>query len=340
MNAPLHTHVLLASDMNEVCSSCLTSPRLALSWSNDLRRLDLARRVVLALLLLPLMATAMRSQTPHAEPAPLVIEGVQSGNVYEINRAVEVRGRVGGVIIFGGDLVVRGRVDGDVATIGGSVHQAEGSYISGDVIVLGGAYRHGETTPNRSPASATVIVAGFEEELRSLARSPASLLAPKPTPAYFGGRLLAVLFWFVVSLGMANAVPDAVGRAGARLRLTSLRVALIGLTSLVAIVCGVPLALRFLPAPFAAFVVGVALFATIAAYLFGRVVLHVLTGQVLRRRLFARGRCSESWAMLTGVTFWVALLSLPYVWTLLLGGLLVVSFGLTLTARAPTSESV
>ena len=149
-----------------------------------------------------------------------------------------------------------------------------------------------------------------------------------------------MLFWFVVSLLLANAMPDAIGRAGARLRLTSLRVASIGFTSLVAISCGVPLALRFLPTGFAAFVGVVALFATLAAYLFGRVVLHVLMGQVLRRSLFARRRCSESWALLAGVVFWVGLLSLPYVWTLVVGGLLVVSFGLALTARGINSKSI
>ena len=303
-------------------------------------RFDLLLRIALASVLLLLGATVVRSQSPTTNTGSLVIDGVQSGNVYEFDRAVEVRGRTGGVMVVGGDLVVRGRVDGDVATIGGSVYQAIGAHISGDVIVLGGTYHHGETAPDRNPASTTVIVAGFEEELRLLASSPGSLLAPDFTPAYFGGRVLAVLFWFVVSLLLANAMPNHVGRAGARLRLTSLRVALIGFTSLVAIGCGVPLALRFLPAGFAAFVGAVALFTTFAAYLFGRVVLHVLTGQILRRRLFAGRRCSESWTMLLGVAFWVALLSLPYVWMLLLGGLLVVSFGLALTTRAAPSESV
>src|SRR5256885_17106486 len=39
----------------------------------------------------------------------------------------------------------------------------------------------------------------FRSELRSLARNPASLLAPELSLKFVGLRLLAVLFWFVVS---------------------------------------------------------------------------------------------------------------------------------------------
>ena len=37
-------------------------------------------------------------------------------------------------------MIVEGRVEGDAAAIGGSVFQREGSYIGGDVIVVGGKY--------------------------------------------------------------------------------------------------------------------------------------------------------------------------------------------------------
>lgn len=281
------------------------------------------------------------TQRPDAvEGAPrVIIEGAHAGNVYEVNRVVEVRGEVHGVMVFGGDVLVRGRVAGDVATIGGSVYQAENSYIGGDVIVLGGAYHHGKSAPGREPASTTVMVAGFEEELRELARSPSSLLAPAPTLPYLGGRLLSVLFWFVVSLALSSVVPGAVSRAGARLQLTSVRVSVIGFVSLFVILCGVPVSLSFLPAPLAAFVGILALLLVTLAYLFGRVVLHAITGQVLQRWLLppAANRQSASIALLLGTVFWVFLLSLPYLWMLVAGGLLVVSLGLILTARAPVS---
>jgi hypothetical protein len=277
-------------------------------------------------------------QEETSDTARVVIEGTHNGNIYEINRSVEVRGSVHGLMVIGGDAVVRGRVEGDVATIGGSVFQTENSFIGGDVIVLGGAYHHGKTAPLRNPKSATVMVAGLEDELRELARSPSSLLAPQLTPSYLGGRLLAVLFWFVVSLAFTAVVPGAVGRAGARLQMTSVRVSLIGFVSLVVILCGVPVSLSFLPAPLAAFVGILALLFVMLAYLFGRVVLHVVTGRLLQRLLFPAHRSSESLSLLLGVLLWVFLLSLPYVWTLVVGGLLVVSLGLGLTARSPMNR--
>jgi len=59
-------------------------------------------------------------------------------------------------------------------------------------------------------------------------RTPAGLLTPHWSAPYLGLRLLAVLFWFVVSLALTAAMPGAVGRGVARLQLTSLRVAAIG----------------------------------------------------------------------------------------------------------------
>jgi hypothetical protein len=281
---------------------------------------------------------AAMTRPDAAENAPrVIIEGAHAGNIYEVNRSVEVRGEVHGVMVFGGDVVVRGRVAGDVAAIGGSVYQAENSYIGGDVIVLGGAYHHGKSAPGREPSSTTVMVAGFEEELRELARSPSSLLAPAPTLPYLGGRLLSVLFWFIVSLALSAVVPGAVSRAGARLQLTSVRVSVIGFVSLFVILCGVPVSLSFLPAPLAAFVSILALLLVTLAYLFGRVVLHAVTGQLLQRWLLppSANRQSAPIALLLGTLFWVFLLSLPFVWTLVAGGLLVVSLGLILTARSP-----
>jgi len=283
--------------------------------------------------------SAMPQPDAVADVPRVIIEGAHAGNIYEVNRAVEVRGEVDCVMVFGGDVVVRGRVAGDVAAIGGSVYQAENSYIGGDVIVLGGAYHHGKSAPGREPTSTTVMVAGFEEELRELARSPSSLLAPAPTLPYLGARLLSVLFWFIVSLALSAVVPGAVSRAGARLQLTSVRVSVIGFVSLLVVLCGVPVSLSYLPAPLAAFVGILALLLVTLAYLFGRVVLHAITGQFLQRLLLppSANRQSSSIALLLGSLCWVFLLSLPYIWMMVAGGLLVVSLGLILTARSPVS---
>jgi hypothetical protein len=220
-----------------------------------------------------------------------------------------------------------------VATIGGSIIQREGSYIGGDVMVLGGAYHHGKTAPGRSPSSKTIMFAGYEQELRELARNPASLLTPSLSFAYFGQRLLAVLFWFIVSLALTAVTPGAVSRAASRLQLTSLRVALIGLVGALVLGPGVAAALRLLPPMVGTLVLILALLLLVVAYLFGRVVINATTGRWLQRVLLPEEKRSESVALLLGAGFWAVALALPYVWPVIVAGLIIVSLGLSLTAR-------
>ncbi|HEX8068555.1 MAG TPA: polymer-forming cytoskeletal protein [Pyrinomonadaceae bacterium] len=268
------------------------------------------------------------------EGAPRIVEGDACKDVFGLGRSVVVRGRVKhGVLAFGGDVIVEGRVEGDVAAVGGSVVQREGACIGGDVWVFGGVYHHGKTEPCRNPASATVMYAGYESELRQMARNPTSLLTPRWTPAALGVRVLAVLFWFIISLALTAATPGAISRAATRLRLTSLRVALIGLVGALVIGFGVPVSLAWLPPVLGALVGALALLLLLVAYLFGRVAIHAATGRWLQRLLLTERRRSETGALLLGTVFWVAVLSLPYVWLLGVAGLLVTSLGLALTAR-------
>ncbi|HVF56358.1 MAG TPA: polymer-forming cytoskeletal protein [Pyrinomonadaceae bacterium] len=264
----------------------------------------------------------------------VVVGGNYASDVFGLGRSVRVRGSVRhGVIAFGGDVIVEGRVEGDVASIGGSVIQREGSYIGGDVMVLGGAYHHGKEAPGRNPLSKTIMFAGYEHELRQLARNPASLLTPELSLAYLGQRLLAVLFWFIISLALTAVTPGAVSRAASRLQLTSLRVALIGLLGAVVLGPGVAVALRMLPPAVGSLVLILALLLLVVAYLFGRVVINATTGRWLQRVLLAEERRSESVALLLGAGFWAVVLALPYVWPVVVAGLIIVSLGLSLTSR-------
>jgi hypothetical protein len=288
-------------------------------------------KVVLTLVILLVVALVCHAQ--ESKPADeLVVEGNHAGDVFGLGRNVRVRGDVRGVIAFGGDVVIEGRVEGDAAAVGGSVIQLGGSYVGGDVMVFGGAYRQ-EGAAARSPAGKTVMVAGYEQELRNLARNPASLLTPELSVAFVGWRLLAVLFWFVVSIALTAVSPGAVGRAAVRLQLTLSRVALIGLVG--AAVCGpgVIAALKYLPPALSALVSVTAFLLLLLSYLFGRVVINAATGRWLQRLLLPEGRRSESVALLLGAAFWAFALALPYVWPFLVFGLVVLSLGLALTAR-------
>ena len=206
--------------------------------------------IACALLLALAITNAQESPDQHpGDPDARVIEGVNNTTVFGMGQSIRITGRVDGAIAFGGDVIVEGSVNGDVAAIGGSVIQREGSHIGGDVIVVGGFYHHGKQEPERDPKSVTIMYAGYENELRHVMREPFSLLQPRLTAAFFGLRLLAILFWFVVCLGMSAAMPNTVSRAIARLQLASLRVALIGVIGSLVITVGVFLCLWWLPAP-------------------------------------------------------------------------------------------
>jgi len=287
-----------------------------------------------ALLLWLMVVQAQPATDTHpGDPQARVIEGVSNTTVFGLGQSIRITGSVKeGAIAFGGDVIVEGTVDGDVAAIGGSVIQREGSRIGGDVIVLGGIYHHGKAAPGRDPQSVTIMYAGYEEQLRHVMREPFSVLQPQLSAKFFGYRILAVLLWFIISLALTAVMPNTVSRAVARLQLTSLRVALIGLLGAVVITIGVAVCLLVTPEVIGALISVLALLLVLVATLFGRVVIFVATGQWLQRRFLPRLR-SESLTLLLGVIFWVVLASLPYVWPIVIAGLLVVSLGLALTAR-------
>ena len=234
---------------------------------------------------------------------------------------------------LGGDVIVEGVVEGDVATIGGSVIQRAGSRIGGDVIVLGGTYRNEGAPANRNPAAKTMMYAGYQQELRDMMRNPTGIFTPRWTPTYLGTRLFVVLFWFIVSLAFTAAMPGTISRGVARLQTTSLRVAAIGLIGVVVLFVSVPLCLWIMPETIGVVIGLLALLLLFVAGLFGRVILYAATGRWLQRKYVPVGKNSEAVALLLGTSFWVLLTSLPYVWLVMVAFILIVSFGLALTAR-------
>jgi hypothetical protein len=289
--------------------------------------------VIAGILLLFNLANGQTAAPSPTDPNARVIEGVNNGTVFGMGQSIRITGTVKeGAIAFGGDVIVEGTVEGDVASIGGSVVQRTGSRIGGDVIVIGGVYHHDKTEQGRDPKSVTIMYAGYEEQLKKLMREPFSLLSPQFSAVFFGIRLLAILFWFVIAVALTAALPNTVSRAVARLQLTSLRVAIIGLVGSIAITVGVFLCLLILPSVIGAIVALLAFLLVIVATLFGRVVISAATGRWLQRRFFPKLK-SESVTLLIGVTFWVIMASLPYVWPIVVAGLLVTSLGLALTAR-------
>lgn len=281
-----------------------------------------------------------RSQTPNGpvpDDSPYIVEGVSEGIVYSLGRSLRINGTVkapNGAIALGGDVIVQGTVEGDVAAVGGSVIQLEGARINGDVMVVGGTYRHADKEPLRGPpAGQTIVYSGYEQELRNVMRNPGDLLAPHLSAGYIGFRIVAILFWFIVSLALTAAMPGTITRGIVRLQLSSLRVAIIGFLGAVAIGPGAVLSLRYLPTPISAVVGLLTLVLLLVAGLFGRVMIYAATGRWLQRLVAKRHENSEAVALLLGTTAWITLSSLPYVWPFVVTVIWVMSLGLALTAR-------
>jgi hypothetical protein len=298
----------------------------------SLTKLDLNR--LLALLVWVLLLVGVACAQSAGDENVVRITGIHEGTVFGLGNSIKIEGTVKqGAMSFGGDVIVEGVVEGDVATIGGSVIQMAGSRIGGDVIVLGGTYRADDTPANRNPAAMTMMYAGYQQELRDMMRNPTGVFSPRWSPSYLGTRLLVVLFWFIVSLACTAAMPGTISRGVARLQLTSLRVAVIGLIGAVVLFVGVLLCLWIMPEPVRVLVGLLALFLWLVAGLFGRVILYAATGRWLQRKYFPIGKSSEAIALLLGTSFWVLLTSLPYVWPFMAAFILIISFGLALTAR-------
>jgi hypothetical protein len=290
--------------------------------------------LLIAISFMLLSVNAQSFYTPTPGDNPYVVEGVSETIAYSVGHSIRINGTARkGAVAVGGDVIVQGTVDDDVAAIGGSVIQLEGARINGDVMVVGGDYRHADKDPLRSPGSQTIMVSGYEQELKNMMRNPKDLLAPHWSARSMGLRILAILFWFVVSLALTAAMPGTISRGIARLQLTSLRVALIGFLGVVAIGPGAILSLHYLPTPISVVVGLMALLLILIAGLFGRVIIYAATGRWLQRNFVKRNKNSEAVALLLGTTFWIMLSSIPYVWPFVVAMIWVLSLGLALTAK-------
>jgi hypothetical protein len=298
----------------------------------SLHKLDWNR--IVAMLVWVLLLFGAASAQGASDEKVMVVEGVNEGTAFGVGQSLRITGTVKkGAMSLGGDVIVEGTVEGDVVTIGGSVIQKPGSRIGGDVIVLGGSYHTDDTPAIRGPEAMTMMYAGYQQELRDMMRNPTGIFSPQWTPTYLGTRLLVVLFWFLVALALTSAMPGTISRGVARLQLTSLRVAAIGLIGVLVLYGFVVLCLWIMPEPVRVLVGLLALLLCIVAGLFGRVILYAATGRWLQQKYVPAGKNSEAVALLLGTSFWVLLTSLPYVWPFMATFILIISFGLALTAR-------
>ena len=281
-----------------------------------------------------LIAFAHPEISTSEDNTTVIVQNAPEQEVYVFGKAVIVKKQAKGVLAIGGDVTVEGRVEGDVATIGGNVIQEEGGYIGGDVIVFGGSYKPKSATPLREPGKETVMFGVLEDEIKNLAQNPSQIFSPSMSWSFVAQRIVVALLWFVISLVFTTIAPGAISRSVARIQLSSLKVCGLGagafLLASVLIVAGAVTLPTFLSATVGA----MGLLLLLLGYVFGRVALQVSVGKMLQKYLFPENNRSETLATLAGVLVWTLLLSLPYIWIIALFSVFAFGIGLILTARS------
>ena len=267
----------------------------------------------------------------------LIVEDAKDNEIYSFGKNVIIKKEAKGVLAFGGDIIVEGKVTGDVAAIGGNIIQEENAFIGGDVIIFGGTYRAKSESPLRNEGKETVMVAMFEDELRDFSQNPAQLFSPSLSWSFLAQRLLSVLFWFIISMALTTLAPGAVSRAIARFQLSTLKIIAMGAVSFLVTMIGVIGSFNFLPNYLSAIIGMMAFVLLMLGYVFGRVALQVSIGKQLQKRFLPEKNQSETVAILIGVLVWTIFLSIPYLWTIALLALFSASLGLVLTARSQSS---
>ncbi len=298
--------------------------------------LNFARRIfgVLCLIsVLQFFAAAQEKFSVSPEDKTLTVEDSPDIDVVSFGKKVIVKNHAKSVLAFGGDIIVEGRVDEETVSIGGSIIQNQNAFIGGDIYVFGGKYQPESKTPLRGEEKQTVVLGVFEDELRDLMQNPLQIFSPSFTKAFLAQRILSVLFWFVISLGLTTLAPGAISRSVARLQLSTLKIFAIGFSAFIVSTLTIIGSLNFLPTYLSATFGLMAFILLLLAYIFGRVALQVSVGKMLQRKIFGDKNHSESLSILFGVLIWTIFLSIPYVWTLALLTLFAAGIGLVLTAR-------
>jgi hypothetical protein len=293
-----------------------------------------ARLGIAILLLLAGVAGAYASPeiSLSEDESTIIVGNAPEQEVYALGKSVHIQKQAKGVLAIGGDIVIEGRVEGDVATIGGDIIQEENGYVGGDVIVFGGEYRPKSQTPLREPNKETVMFAAFEDDIRSIAQNPSHIISPSLTWSFVAQRAVVALLWFVISIVLTTVAPGAFSRAVVRINLSPLKVCAMGAGAFLCLAVLIVVSAFALPTFLSATVGAMFFLLIILGYVFGRVALQLSLGKMIQKHLFSEKNRSETLATLVGVLAWTILLSLPYLWVLAVFAIFAFGVGLVVTA--------
>lgn len=238
-------------------------------------------------------------------------------NITSFGGNVVIRGMVeGDVVSFASNVVIDGKVNGDVKLYGGNVTLQNGAYVNGDIHLCGGNWVEGSS----SQFHGTVI------------DCPSSLnqfLANNGGPGF---HLWSILIWVVLGVLLTSLLPEHVmlvrttvlvkGRRSLALGLLSILLAPVILVVLTALIISIPLAI----------IVAIGL---IAAWALGVVAVGWLLGEYIVQRI-APQHNTRLLQVAVGLIVLMVVGSLPYIGLFISVGAGLVGLGAVLLSRFGT----
>lgn len=240
-----------------------------------------------------------------------------------------------GVFAAGAEVVVCGRVSGDVAVIGGRLVLKEDAVVTGSVLLVGSDQ---DFAPSSRVEGKLFTTSLFAEDVRGLFSDPAGyFLTVRYGAALVASRLFSALLWLVLSVFVIKLFPAhfsfacgrtksdpglvvGVGVVGAAGGFAILMVSL----ALCLLLVGIPLLLAFL------------VFA-LCAWVFGMTVLLYTVGDKVRSWLKVGAR-SPMVAIVLGAGVWALVGFVPVLSSLVKAVALVLALGVSLSTRFGTGR--
>jgi hypothetical protein len=207
---------------------------------------------------------------------------------------VVIRGTVvGNVVSFGGNVVIAGAVNGNISVYGGNITLQSGARVNGDIHLCGG----------QSDLDSTAQLHG---SVLGCTTSIAALVFSDGGPNF---RLVSILTWVALGILLTSLLPEHVMLVRTTVQNKTRRSLIVGLLStllapaviavLVALIIAIPLALLI--------AVGV-----IAAWALGTVAVGWLVGDYIVRRIVPQHN-TRPMQVVVGLTALVLVESLPYI---------------------------
>jgi len=280
----------------------------------------------IAILLGAHAAQAQSTEKLQDLPITVAADKVFEGQLFAFGKDVVIEGKVhGDVGAILGDILVRGSVDGNISVLRGSVEIAEGAEFEGNIVCVGGSI---DIPPTLQPGK-LVNLFGPERASRST-----RYLGAKSQAAIFFARML---FLFLIVIALYYFFPNQVREASFELSQDPGRCILMGLVTLTAFVIG--LFISFLLMVIA---IGIPLFLILGGALticavFGLVVVFIRISQLIRGPRIPR--MPIVWSILIAVVI-VGLLSLiPMAGHLIQLIILVLGTGAAILTRFGTNKA-